>query len=59
VFTASIITAIIALMIEAVSTSEMSVNFYQTSWCNIPEGGRHLHTFSTSVVELISFLLVK
>jgi hypothetical protein len=25
------------LMMEAVSTSEMSVNFYQTSWHNIPE----------------------
>jgi hypothetical protein len=25
----------IALMIEAISTSEMSVNFYQTTWCNI------------------------
>jgi hypothetical protein len=27
----------IALMIEAVSTSETSVNFYQTKWRNIPE----------------------
>jgi hypothetical protein len=26
-----------ALMMEAVSTSEMSVNFYQTTQCNIPE----------------------
>jgi hypothetical protein len=26
-----------ALMTEAVSTSEMSVNFYETTWCNIPE----------------------
>jgi hypothetical protein len=27
----------IALMIEASSTSESSVNFYQTAWRNIPE----------------------
>jgi hypothetical protein len=24
-------------MMEVVSTSEMSVNFYQTTWCNILE----------------------
>jgi hypothetical protein len=24
-------------MMEAVGTSESSVNFYQTTWCNIPE----------------------
>jgi hypothetical protein len=29
--TASIIMAMIALMMEAVSTSEMSVNFYETT----------------------------
>jgi hypothetical protein len=29
--------AIIALMMEAVSTSETSVNFYQTAQCSIPE----------------------
>jgi hypothetical protein len=28
---------IIALIIEAASTSEASVNFYQTAWCNNPE----------------------
>jgi hypothetical protein len=27
----------IALMVEAVSTSETSVNFYQTTWRNNPE----------------------
>jgi hypothetical protein len=27
----------ITLMMEAVSTSETTVNFYQTTWCNIPE----------------------
>jgi hypothetical protein len=26
-------------MMEAVSTSETSVNFYQTTWYNIPEDG--------------------
>jgi hypothetical protein len=35
--------SIIALMMEAASTSEMSVNFYQTMWHNNPEGC-HLHT---------------
>jgi hypothetical protein len=40
VLTASII---IALMMEAVSTSETSVNFYQTTRRNIPEDS-HLHT---------------
>jgi hypothetical protein len=29
--------SIIALMMEAAGISEMLVNFYQTSWCNIPE----------------------
>jgi hypothetical protein len=33
----------IALMMEAASTSEMSVNFYQTTRCNKPEES-HLHT---------------
>jgi hypothetical protein len=36
-----------ALMMEAESTSEMSVNFYQTARCNIPED-RHLHTTNVS-----------
>jgi hypothetical protein len=26
-----------ALMMDAVNTSEMSINLYQTAWCNIPE----------------------
>jgi hypothetical protein len=34
---------IIALMMEAASTSETSVNFYQTTWRNNPEDS-HLHT---------------
>jgi hypothetical protein len=32
----------IALMMEAASTSETSVNFYQTTWRNNPEHS-HLH----------------
>jgi hypothetical protein len=33
----------IALMMEAVSTSEISVSFYQSTWHNIPEDS-YLHT---------------
>jgi hypothetical protein len=44
VLAASIITfRVIALMKETTSTSEMSVNFYQTTWPDIPEDS-HLHT---------------
>jgi hypothetical protein len=32
-----------AMMMEAASTSETSVNFYQTTWRNNPEDS-HLHT---------------
>jgi hypothetical protein len=38
---------LIALMMEAVSTSETSVNFYKTTWCNIPEDS-HLQITDTS-----------
>jgi hypothetical protein len=38
VLIAFIIRAMIALIMEAVSTSETSVNFYETTSCNIPEG---------------------
>jgi hypothetical protein len=38
-----VLTASIALMVEALNTSETSVNFYETTQCNIPEG-YHLHT---------------
>jgi hypothetical protein len=31
-----LIASIITLMAEAASTSEMLVNFYQTTWCNNP-----------------------
>jgi hypothetical protein len=37
---------LIALMMEAASTSEMSVNFYQTTRRNNPEYS-HLHTLLT------------
>jgi hypothetical protein len=37
--------AIIALMMEAASASETSVNFYRTVWRNNPENS-HLHTSS-------------
>jgi hypothetical protein len=40
VLTASIIKAM--RIMQAVNTSETSVNFYQTTWNNIPETG-HLH----------------
>jgi hypothetical protein len=43
VLAASIITVIIALTMEAVSASETTVNFYQTTRRNNPEDG-HLHT---------------
>jgi hypothetical protein len=32
-----------ASIIRAASTSDMSVNFYQTTWCNNPEDS-HFHT---------------
>jgi hypothetical protein len=43
VLAASIIRAMIALIMEAVSTSETSVNFYHTTRHNNPEDS-HLHT---------------
>jgi hypothetical protein len=38
--------AMIVLMTEAASTSETSVNFYQTIRRNIPEHSHHLNLFS-------------
>jgi hypothetical protein len=35
---------VVPLMLEAASTSEMSVNFYQTTWHNNPEDS-HLHLY--------------
>jgi hypothetical protein len=43
VLTAYIIRTIVALMMKAVSTSETTVNLYQTTRRNIPEDSRHLH----------------
>jgi hypothetical protein len=43
VLATAIIRAMIALMMEAASTSETSVNFYQNTRRNIPEGS-YLHT---------------
>jgi hypothetical protein len=43
VFTGCYAASIIALTVEAVSTSETSLNFYQITWCYNPEGS-HLHT---------------
>jgi hypothetical protein len=37
VVTCSLVEVRTALMMEAASTSETSVNLYQTIWCNIPE----------------------
>jgi hypothetical protein len=37
-----------ALMMETVSSSETLVNFYQTTWCNIPEDS-HLHCISKKI----------
>jgi hypothetical protein len=39
----SAVNALIALMTEAVCTSEIPAIFYQTTWCNIPEDS-HLYT---------------
>jgi hypothetical protein len=40
---------VIALMMEAASASEILVNFYQTTWRNIPENG-HLHVCIVSIL---------
>jgi hypothetical protein len=44
VVAASIIGAISDLVMEAASISEMSVNFYKTTWRKNPEDNSHLHT---------------
>jgi hypothetical protein len=46
VLSASIIRVIIALIMEAASTSETSVNFFQTARCNTPED-IHLQVYSS------------
>jgi hypothetical protein len=52
----AIITAI-TLIMEAASTSETSVNFYQTVWRNIPEDS-HLHTYSRENLKSRHFCVV-
>jgi hypothetical protein len=44
---------IIALMMEAVSTSETLVNFYQTTWRNIPEDSHLVLEFNFGSFQLI------
>jgi hypothetical protein len=41
---------LIALLMEVASTSEMSVNFYHTTWCNNPEDS-HLHTCHHKILK--------
>jgi hypothetical protein len=62
VLTASIITVkIIALMMLAVSTSEMSVSFYQTAWCNFLEDSHllscHCENLKSHVVKSVPLLI--
>jgi hypothetical protein len=49
---------IIALMMEAISTSEMLVNFYQTTRRNNPEGC-HLCFFTCKILTLVYSLVEK
>jgi hypothetical protein len=46
-----IIMAMIALMMEAVSTSEMSVNFYATTRPYIPEGSQSSSTDTDACIS--------
>jgi hypothetical protein len=55
VLIASIIRVIIALMMEAASTSETSVNFYQTTWCYNLED-IHLQSKSCSMLPQTELL---
>jgi hypothetical protein len=52
---ASIIGAIIALMMETVITSEMSINFYQITRRNSPADS-HLHTRRRENLKSLSFI---
>jgi hypothetical protein len=42
---------LIALMMEAVSISETSVNFYETTWRNIAEGYHHQSTYIVHIFK--------
>jgi hypothetical protein len=48
--------ALCSLVEGAASTSETSVNFYQTTQHNNPEDNHHLHSLFSSTVLLISVL---
>jgi hypothetical protein len=45
------------LMMEAASTSETLVNFYQTTWCNIPEDS-HLHACHHENLKSHCYLII-
>jgi hypothetical protein len=51
-----VITALIALIMEAESTSETSVNFYQTTQSNNPEDS-HFHTRRRENLKSLSAFL--
>jgi hypothetical protein len=44
----------IALMMEAVRTSETSVSFYQATWLNVPEDS-HLHPYRRENLKILPF----
>jgi hypothetical protein len=44
--------SLVILMMEAASSSEMSVSFYQTTWHNISEDS-HLHAHHCEILNLI------
>jgi hypothetical protein len=45
-------------MMEAVSTSETTVNFYKNTWCNIPEDSylhtRHCKNLKSHLINLLT-----
>jgi hypothetical protein len=51
VLAASIIRAMIVLMMEIVNTSETLVNFYQTTWRNNPEDS-HIQMYSCLFIDI-------
>jgi hypothetical protein len=53
-----VVASIITLMMEAASTSEMSVNFYHTTRCNNPEDSQlHIHHFENLKSHLNNLVL--